>query len=171
MKKILASVIMVLALMLSLPTMETKAQQAAGPYIINFETMAVYTPETGYFQFGKYAKQLGLTIIDSIEVAIYCENETDIDSVNLYLGMNATNAGANESAYDAVLGTYTVTVNIADAATDYERLFVAATNATLLTGAAIRGYNSIKAVVCPSTGNDATDPNKVWLLFYLYGSK
>jgi hypothetical protein len=144
-------------------------QQAAKPYIMNFGTMAVYTPETGYFQFGKYAEQLGLTKIDSIEVAMYAENEVDVDSVNIYLGVNATNDGVNESAYDAVLGTYTVTININDASTDYERLFVS--NATIITGAAIRGYNSIKAVVCPSTGNDATDPNKVWLLFYLYGTK
>jgi len=149
---------------------KTPAQQAADPYIINFGTVANSVDETGYFHFGRYAQKLGFTAIDSIQISLFVEGEIDIDSLDCYLGVEGVNTNVADDAYTATALTYTVTLNVAAAAEGVERLLV--DNATLLTSAAIRGYNSVKIITRGATaGNDATDPNKLWVMFFIYGKK
>lgn len=115
-----------------------------------------------------YINLSGWTQVDSVVVSIGATNETDIDTINFHLGMYTSKAFVVEAA--AAVLYQAVTINIADAATDIEPLFTS--NATKLTKAALRGYDGIKAVIeMASSGNDATDPNAVYILWRIYGVK
>jgi len=128
---------------------------------VNYETVANSVTETGYVSLD------GWTTIDSISVVVFGVGETDIDSLDIYVG----NGGAGVTAqYSATVYHYAVTVNAAAAAVYIERLYSA--NATLLTKAVLRNANRLKIVTRGATsGNDATDPNKLVVQLIISGTK
>lgn len=116
---------------------------------------------TGYVDLSAWAK------IDSISVTYVGKGEMDVDSLTIY---RAAKVGNDKFIADlSVLGNFTVTLNLAAGVYDLEPLFVS--NATLLTGAALRGCNALYFVTRGATsGNDATDPNRGWVLFQVWGT-
>jgi hypothetical protein len=142
--------------------------QAQPEYIMNFGTVANSTAETGYFHFKEFAKLHGIKEVDSVHAAIYAEGEADIDDLDLYPGFHGSHQLVEGEAYTSGALNYTVTTNLDSAAVGIVRLLEA--GATVLTKVALRGYNSVKAIITPAaSGNDATDPNKCWVVFTVYG--
>lgn len=116
-----------------------------------------------------YLDLRGWSKIDSVVVSVSAENETDLDTINFYIG-NYT--GQSGFVSDAVAGVLyqAITINIADAATDFEVLLTS--DATVLTGVALRGANYIRAVIeAAAAGNDATDPNAYHINWHIFGTK
>lgn len=118
--------------------------------------------ETGFVDLSGWAK------IDSISVTYVGKGEMDVDSLTIY---RAAKVGNDKFVPDvSVLGNFTVTLNLAAGVYDLEPLF--SSNATLLTGAALRGCNALYYVTRGATsGNDPTDPNRGWLIFQIWGTK
>ena len=137
--------------------------------IFDLGTIANSVDETVYLDLSAIQKANGWSKIDSVLNAIYAENETDIDSLTVYPGFRGTKGGSTKTVYGAALN-YTVTVNINDAATVYEELL--SSGATLLTSAALRQNNYIKYLTRgAASGNDPADPNRAWLICFVYGTK
>lgn len=138
--------------------------------ILNLATVANSVDETGYFNdFTNFAQKHGYKTVDSIVVELYAENETDIDSFDVYPGFSGQADNVAESFYSATVLHYAVTINIADNGSTVELL--KSSGATLLTKAALSGFNSLKFITRgAASGNDATDPNKVWVIFFVYGT-
>lgn len=114
-----------------------------------------------------YLDLRGWKTVDSVVVSIAVENETDIDTVNFMRGTYFD--GFISDAAAGVL-YQAVTLNVADAATDVEPLLTS--NATVLSKAALRGFNYIKATIeAGAAGNDATDPNAMYLTWQIFGTK
>ena len=125
--------------------------------------------ETVYLDLSNVQKNKGWSRVDSVLCAIYVENETDIDSLDIYPGFKGYKGGVEETAFGTAI-TQTVTLNVAAASTGYEELLTS--NATPLTSLILRQNNYIKFVTKGATsGNDPTDPNKGWLICYVYGAK
>lgn len=118
--------------------------------------------ETGFVDLSGWSK------IDSISVTYVGKGEMDVDSLTIYRAAKLPN---DKFVPDVtVLGNFTVTLNLAAGVYDLEPLF--ASNATLLTGASLRGCNALYYVTRGATaGNDPTDPNRGWLLFQIWGTK
>lgn len=125
-------------------------------------TIANSVNETGFVDLSGWSK------IDSVSVTYVGLGEMDVDSLTIY---RAVKVGNDKFIPDvSVLGNFTVTLNLAAGVYDLEPLF--SSNATLLTGAALRGCNALKYVTRGATsGNDATDPNRAWLVFQIWGTK
>ncbi|MGV8131189.1 MAG: hypothetical protein ACP5N7_03780 [Candidatus Pacearchaeota archaeon] len=123
-------------------------------------TMANSVNETGFVDL------TGWTKIDSISVTFIGKGEMDVDSLTLYRAVKLPDGTFKKDV--SVLGNFTVTLNLADGVYDLEPLF--SSNATLLTGAALRGIDAIYYVTRGATsGNDATDPNRGWIKFQIWG--
>ena len=158
-KTILFSLILTLFLSLNLFAQKTTRGFSV---VEDLGTQANAAQETCYLDLRDWKS------VDSVVVSISAVNETDVDTVNFYLG-NFTNDGF---ICDAVAGVIyqAITINIADAATDFELLLTS--GASVLTGTAIRGANGIKAVIeVGAAGNDATDPNALYIHWRIYGTK
>lgn len=116
--------------------------------------------ETGFVDLSGWAK------IDSISVTYVGKGEMDVDSLTIYRAAKLPNEKFVPDV--SVLGNFTVTLNLAAGVYDLEPLF--SSNATLLTGAALRGCNALYYVTRGATsGNDPTDPNRGWILFQIWG--
>lgn len=125
-------------------------------------TMANSVDETGFVDLTGWSK------IDSISVTFIGLGEMDVDSLTLYRAVKLPNGQFKKDV--SVLGNFTVTLNLAAGVYDLEPLF--SSNATLLTGAALRGIDGIYYVTRGATsGNDATDPNRGWIKFQIWGTK
>lgn len=123
-------------------------------------TMANSVDETGFVDLSGWAK------IDSISVTFVGKGEMDVDSLTIYRAAKLPNDKFVPDV--SVLGNFTVTLNLAAGVYDLEPLF--SSNATLLTGAALRGCNALYYVTRGATsGNDPTDPNRGWILFQIWG--
>lgn len=124
-------------------------------------TMANSVNETGYVDLSKFSK------IDSVSVVFVGIGELDVDSLTVYKAVKVNDKWIHDVS---VLGNFTVTLNLAAGVADLEQLY--SSNATLLTGAALRGCDGIYYVTRGATsGNDATDPNHGWLKFRVWGTK
>lgn len=158
-------------LFLLLLTIPVSAQHVE---IFNLGTMSNSTAGASanrnvYLNLEKIRINNGWSKIDSVINAIYVENETDIDSLTIYPGFVGTKANVNETAYGPAVN-YTVTLDVADGNTGYQVLSSGA--GTLLTAAALKGYNYIRYLTRGATaGNDPTDPNKAWIICFVYGTK
>lgn len=118
--------------------------------------------ETGFVDLSAWSK------IDSISVTYVGKGEMDVDSLTIYRAAKLPNDKFVPDV--SVLGNFTVTLNLAAGIYDLEPLF--SSNATLLTGSALRGCNALYYVTRGATsGNDPTDPNRGWLLFQIWGTK
>lgn len=119
--------------------------------------------ETGYLDLRGWSK------IDSVTVSLSATNETDIDTVNFFLG-NYTQDGFVKDAAAGVIYQAS-TIDVANAATDFLNL-VTSVNTTPLTGVALRGCNGLYfEIEAQATGNDATDPNALYIHFKIHGTK
>lgn len=116
-----------------------------------------------------YLDLRGWKSVDSVTVSVSASGEIDVDTVNFYIG-NWTQDGFKPDAAAGVL-YQAITINLADGATDFELLV--ASNATVLTGVALRGANGIKAVLeVGAAGNDATDTGQgLWFHWKIHGTK
>lgn len=122
---------------------------------------------SAYFETG-YVDLSGWSKIDSISVTYVGLGEMDVDSLTIYRAVKLPNGTFQKDV--SVLGNFTVTLNLAAGVYDLEPLFV--NNATILTGAALRGCNALYYVTRGATsGNDPTDPNRGWILFQIWGTK
>lgn len=120
-----------------------------------------------YFETG-YIDLTGWSKIDSISVTYVGLGEMDVDSLTIYRAVKLPNGTFQKDV--SVLGNFTVTLNLAAGVYDLEPLF--ASNATLLTGAALRGVDALYYVTRGATsGNDPTDPNHGWIKFQIWGTK
>lgn len=128
---------------------------------VDFGTMANSVDETAYVSLKGWSK------IDSVSATFVGTGELDVDSVTVY---RAVSIESGQWVDVSVLGNFTVTLDLAAASKDIEPLF--SSNATLITGAALRGVNALKFLTRGATaGNDATDPNKGVLLLQIWGTK
>jgi hypothetical protein len=138
--------------------------------IITFETVSNSVTETAYFDFRQIASELARwSKVDSITFFAYAQGEIDVDSVTVY-GSNVQSLDGKKTRVDAaaVLKNFTATVNIDINQTVLEHLRSA--NAGL-NATDLRDFNSLKIVTRGATsGNDPTDPNLLWIGFYIYGS-
>lgn len=118
--------------------------------------------ETGYLDLSGWSK------IDSISVTFIGKGEMDVDSVDFYGAVKLPNGKFVKDV--TIIATATVTLNLADGVYDIEPLKTS--DATVLTGAKLRGLNAIYYVTRgAASGNDATDPNNGWLAFQIWGTK
>ena len=151
--------------------------QVSAQYVVvnNLGTMINSTAGTSadrtvYLNLEKVRQLAGFTKIDSVVTAMYVENETDVDSISVYAGFYGNAAGVEENFTSTVTATYTTTLDVAAAGKGYE--VARSSGATILTSTALIGKNYVKFVTRGATsGNDATDPNKAWLINYVYGTK
>jgi len=137
-----------------LPPVNAQLQQKVRGFSVteNLGTQANAAQETFYLDLR------GWDTVDSVTVSVSASGEIDVDTVNFYVG-NFTNDGFIPDAAGGVI-YQAITLNLADGVTDFE-LLVDANDITVLTGAAIRGANGIKAVVeVGAAGNDATDTDQ-----------
>lgn len=165
-KSFLSIILLSLVFLFSFQQAQAQSVEVKNLGTIYNSTGGSTTYETGYLYLDKIKSKNNWTQIDSIVFALRVENETDIDSFDVYPGF----VDKGELITDAVFGsatTFTVTLNVADASTGYERLF---TSNAGYTGTSLRGYNIIKYVTKGATsGNDPTDPNNGWAIAYVYG--
>lgn len=126
-------------------------------------TVANAVDETGYVDLSGWSK------IDSISVTFAATGELNVDSLTIY---RAAKVSGGKFIKDVtVLGNFTVSLDLAAGVSDIEPLF--SSNATLLTGAALRGCNALYYLTRGDAdgGNDATDPNAGWIVFQIWGTK
>ncbi|MCP4394549.1 MAG: hypothetical protein GY804_09830 [Alphaproteobacteria bacterium] len=127
---------------------------------LDFGTVVTATPESQYLDL------TGWSAIDSISIVAIGTGEVDVDSLDIYGAYMHPTDGTWVDV--TILGTATVTLNLADGVEDVELLV--ASNATILTGAALRGLNGLKVTVQPAAGSDATDPNRILVGFQIWGT-
>ena len=128
-------------------------------YVLDFGTLANSVTETQYVDLSSWR------VIDSISVALAGTGEVDVDSVDIYLGYKDADGGW----YGSTAYTHTSTLDLAAGVKSWVLLTV--TNATKLTKAVMRGVTSLKVTTRGSTsGNDATDPNRLKVIFYVWGT-
>lgn len=157
MKTIISLFVIGLLLSLAIPV------QAQDTRVIqkNLGTVANSVDETGYVFFGDWDR------VDSISISIAAIGEIDIDSLTLYKAVFDADEG-KWYVDVSVLGNATVTLNLAATVDDLEQLYTS--NATILTGASLRGINGLYYVTRGATaGNDATDPNEAVINFQIWG--
>ena len=128
---------------------------------LDYGTLTTAVPETQYLDL------TGWSEIDSISILAIGTGEVDVDSIDIYPTYQ-DKLGQGVWADVTILGTATVTLNLAAGVKDIEQLF--SSNATILTGAALRGINGLKVTVQPAAGCDATDPNKFIVAFQIWGT-
>lgn len=162
MKNLFASLLVLfLAVAIIQPQAQTKITKGFS-VVEDLGTMANSGQETAYLDLREWKT------LDSVVVSLSAKGEIDIDTCNFYVG-NYTNDGFIMDATAGVL-YQAVTIDLAAAATDF--LLLTTSNATKLTGTALRGVTGIKAVIeGASSGNDATDPNALYICWRIYGTK
>lgn len=128
-------------------------------------TVANSVDETGYVYFGNDWQK-----IDSVSVTIAASGELDMDSLTLYKAVFDPDEGVWYKDV-SVLGNFTVTLNLADGVKDLEQLY--SSNATLLTGASLRGINGLYYLTRGATsGNDPTDTGQhAKIIWHIWGTK
>lgn len=130
--------------------------------VYDLGTVTNSTQETGYLDLRNWQK------IDSVTVSLSATNETDIDTVNFWIG-NYTQDGFVKDAAAGVIYQAS-TLDVAAAGTDFLNLVTS--NATPLTGLALRGCNGVYfELEAGASGNDATDPNALYIHFKIHGTK
>lgn len=136
-------------------------QDQTGRFIVlEYGTLASAIPETRNAWLGEWDR------IDSISVTAVGTGEVDVDSIDFYKAYQ----GDDGIWVDvSVLGTGTVTLNLADGVEDLEQIL--ASDVTVLTGPALRGINALSVIVQPAAGCDATDPNDFKVLLEIHGTK
>ena len=153
-----------LVILIALMSVMTFGQKTTRGFTVveDLGTQANAAQETVYLDLRSWSR------VDSVVVSLSAVGEIDVDTVNFYLG-SFTNDGFISDAAGGVL-YQAVTLDVAAGATDFEVLLTS--NATRLTGAAIRGATGIKAVIeIGASGNDATDPNALYINWCIYGLK
>ena len=124
---------------------------------VNFGTVANSVDETQYVVLPNWAK------LDSISIVVYGTGEMDIDSVDIYVGHG-------NGHYSTTAVTAISTIDLAASTKGWQRSTT--DNATVLTGAALRGVEALKLTTRGATaGNDATDPNNYHVLLRAWGTK
>lgn len=158
-----------IALLFSIFSFEASAQRQTkiekGFSVVEYlGTVANGSQETAYLDLRGWSK------VDSVSVSLSATNETDVDTVNFYIG-NWTPTGGFVSDAAAGVLYQASTLDVAAGGTDFLNLVTS--NATKLTGVALRGCNGVKAVIemQNSSGNDATDPNALYIAWRIYGVK
>ena len=139
------------------------AQQSTTVQIFDLGTMANTTVDSSYVKF-----PAGWSI-DSISVTFVGSGELNVDSLVFYKAVNVDGKWVPDVS---VLGTFTVTLDLADGVADLEQLY--SSNATILTGAALRGLNGLKFRTwgAGAGGNDATDTGQNgWVVLTYWGTK
>lgn len=131
-------------------------------YFLDYGTLANSVSETQYLYLGENA------VIDSIVVVATGTGELDVDSIDVYVGSyKRLTDGTFWQRYSTTNINLTCTINVDSAVSAYQRIL--SSDATQLTGAALRGVNALKVTTRGATsGNDATDPNKFVVIFYVY---
>lgn len=152
----------IVGLLLSL-TVPSMAQDRV--IVTDLGTVANSVNETGYVYFGNDWQK-----IDSVSVTIVASGELDMDSLTLYKANFDPDKGVWYKDV-SVLGNFTITLNLADGVKDLEQLY--SSNATLLTGASLRGINGVYYLTRGATsGNDATDTGQhAKILWHIWGLK
>jgi hypothetical protein len=153
-----------LVILIALMSVMTFGQKTTRGFTVveDLGTQANAAQETVYLDLRSWSR------VDSIVVSLSAVGEIDVDTVNFYLG-SFTNDGFISDASGGVL-YQAVTIDVAAAGTDLQTLL--SSNATLLTGVALRGATGIKAVIeIGAAGNDATDPNALYINWCIYGLK
>ena len=166
MKKLFGSLIFaILFAFLLIPIPETQAQGIVGVKSYNLGTLANTVWET--YQVGNFAgllKEFGCTKIDSMVFSMTVQNETDVDTLNWY-PVNWTSSG---TAVQGTVITYTVTLNVAAAATGTQILYVSNHG---VQAASFRGYEGFNFRTRGAvSGNDPTDPNNCKVTITFFGS-
>ena len=152
--------ILVLALVTLFASLAFTQGQSKRVLVLEYGTLASVIPETRNVWFGDWAK------IDSISLTAVATGELDVDSVDVYLAYQ----GDDGIWVDvSVLATATVTLNLAAAVEDIERLFTS--DVGILSGANLRGANAASFIVQPAAGCDATDPNDFKLVLQIWGTR
>ena len=133
-----------------------------GRYIwVDLGTVANSADETNYVSLPNWR------VIDSISVTFAAKGEVDIDSLTVY-GV-VTHPATGQYVGTTVLGNFTVTLNLAAGVEEIEQLYTS--NATLLTGAALRGLTGLKLLTRGATaGCDATDPDRGVIFLQVWGT-
>lgn len=158
MRKILLALVITLSVIFFSSAQSTNVSYT-GRYIdINFGTVANSVTETYYVSID------GWTKIDSISVVACGIGELDVDSIDMYVGYGG-------GIYSSTAITATVTLDLADGVAGWQN--IVSSNATQLTGAALRGVKAIKVVSRGATaGNDATDASQNFhVVFQIWGTK
>ena len=165
MKTMFASILIAFMLFAFItPQIQAQQNPLTKGYSVVFDlgTVANSSKKTGTLDLRGWSK------VDSVTVSISASNETDIDTVNFWVG-NYTQDGFIKDAAAGVL-YQACALDIAVNITDFINLVT--TGATRLTGSALRGCNAVYfEVEAASSGNDATDPNAAYLHFKIHGTK
>lgn len=162
MKNILASLIVIFITMAFVQTPAQTKIVKGFSVVEDLGTLANSGQETAYLDLREWKT------LDSVVVSLSARGEIDVDTCNFYVG-NYTNDGFIVDASAGVL-YQAVTLDVAASATDF--LLLTTSNATKLTGTALRGVTGIKAVIeGASSGSDATDPNALYICWRIYGTK
>jgi hypothetical protein len=128
--------------------------------VLDFGTIAEAVTETQTLSLKGWSK------IDSITVLAIGTGEADVDSIDIYGAYQDATEGVWQDL--TIIATGTVTLNLAAGIEDVEQIF--SSNATQLTGAALRGYNALVVKLQPTDGCDATDPNNFKVGFQIHGT-
>lgn len=123
-------------------------------------TAGTSADRTGYVDLSAWSK------VDSVSVTYVGLGEMDVDSLDIYPAVKLPNGKMVKDV--TILGTYTVTLNLADGIYDIERL--ATSNATIISGSALRGINGLYYVTRGATSGNAAG-NNAWLAFQVWGTK
>lgn len=166
MKNFFVMILLMLAVFVSPLIQETQAQSKPYRiYTLDYGTLSnsvLVANETQYIDLAGWEK------IDSISIVAYGIGELDVDSVDIYVGSKPNNGKSPIFSSTAI--TATVTLNLADGVSGWERLVTS--NATKLTGAALRGVQMLKVNTRGATsGNDPTDASqRFYLAFQVWGT-
>jgi len=127
-------------------------------------TLANNGQKTALFDLQAIQKTANFTRVDSIVVTLAAIGEIDIDTLHVFPGVKV----GNVTEYATGQG-FTVTINKDSAETVVERLL--ASNAGV-SGVNLRGYSYLKVwTKGAAAGNDATDPNRLYLVLNIYGTR
>lgn len=167
MKKTICSLAIILLLaFLFVPQLSAQDKEVNGFSVVqNLGTAAVGSQKIAYLDLR------GWKTVDSVGVSLSASGEIDVDTVNFYPG-NYNNKGFRSDAAASVL-YQAVTLDLADGVAD-GNFPLLTSNATKLTGAALRYCNGVEAVieVQNTNGSDATDTGQnLTICWRIYGTK
>lgn len=127
---------------------------------VKFTTLVEATTQTGYVSLGEWSS------IDSITISIAGLGELDADSIVTYAGWQSRDG----AFYSSTALTSIAAVNVATATKFYDNAVgttAAAVAATVLTGVALKGANTLKCVVYPADG--CGTGNYINVLYNIWG--
>jgi hypothetical protein len=127
-------------------------------------TLANNAQKNAYFDLQAIQKTANFAKVDSIVVTLAAIGEIDIDTLHVFPGVKV----GNVTEYATGQG-FTVTINKDSAETVVERLL---TSNAGVSGVNLRGYSYLKVwTKGAAAGNDATDPNRLYLVLNVYGTR